>query len=291
MPQTPLEARSVAASAPDTDQLLNRASKGDGAARQQLLTRHRQRLRKMIALRLDRRLAARVDPSDVVQETLAKADQQLAAYLRTRPLPFYPWLRQFAEGRLAKLHRRHLRASKRNARREEPGILNLPDESALELAGRLLARDSSPSRQLLREELRERVRAGLAQLGARDREVLVLRYLEQLSTKETAHGAGNHGRRGESPAPAGAGTAAEPLGRRPGGTMTTNLTADRSRTGAGSEVVLAELLEELANRVQADDPATAEEFLQRIPNTPTGCAGCCRPPRSWPSCHAPDQRL
>jgi hypothetical protein len=55
---------------PDTDQLLDNASRGDGAARAQLLDRHRQRLRQMIALRIDRRLAARVDPSDVVQEAL-----------------------------------------------------------------------------------------------------------------------------------------------------------------------------------------------------------------------------
>jgi len=176
----------VAPAPPDTEQLLDRASHGDGTARQQLLTRHRQRLRKMIALRLDRRLAARVDPSDVVQETLAEADKKLPAFLRERPLPFYPWLRQIAFDRLAKLHRRHLHASKRNARREEPGVLNLPDESALELAGRLMDRSSSPSRHLLREELCQRVQDALARLNERDREVLVLRYLEQLSTKELA---------------------------------------------------------------------------------------------------------
>jgi RNA polymerase sigma-70 factor (ECF subfamily) len=179
------EVARVSSSAPDTDQLLDRASHGDGAARQELLIRHRQRLRKLIALRLDRRLAARVDPSDVVQEALADADRKLADYMRERPLPFYPWLRQIAVERVAKLHRRHLHAGKRNARREEPGVLNLPDESALQLAGRLLAPDSSPSRNLLRQESRQRVQDALARLSERDREVLVLRYLEQLSTKET----------------------------------------------------------------------------------------------------------
>jgi RNA polymerase sigma-70 factor (ECF subfamily) len=176
----------VPPTAPDTDQLLDRANHGDGTARQQLLTRHRQRLRKMIALRLDRRLAARVDPSDVVQEALAEADRKLADYLRDRPLPFYPWLRQIAAERLAKLHHRHLHAGKRNARREEPGVLNLPDESALQLAGRLISPESSPSKQLLRRELRQRVQDALARLAERDRDVLVLRYLEQLSTKQTA---------------------------------------------------------------------------------------------------------
>ena len=75
---------------PDTDELVERARGGDGGARQQLLTRHRKRLRQMVALRMDRRLLARVDPSDVVQEALADAAQELSDYLRHRPLPFYP---------------------------------------------------------------------------------------------------------------------------------------------------------------------------------------------------------
>jgi RNA polymerase sigma-70 factor, ECF subfamily len=81
---------------PDTDELLNRTAHGDRAARDQLLVRHRQRLRQAVAYRLDRRLAARVDPSDVVQEVLAEAARKLPDYLRERPLPFYPWLRQMA---------------------------------------------------------------------------------------------------------------------------------------------------------------------------------------------------
>ena len=57
-----------AAQQPDTEKLLDRAGAGDWTARQQLLMRHRNRLRQMVALRIDRRMAARVDPSDVVQE-------------------------------------------------------------------------------------------------------------------------------------------------------------------------------------------------------------------------------
>ena len=90
---------------PDTDVLLDAAAGGDAAARGRLLERHRARLRRMLALRLDRRLAARVDPSDLVQETLAEADKRLDAYLRDRPLPFYPWLRQIAGNRLADARR------------------------------------------------------------------------------------------------------------------------------------------------------------------------------------------
>jgi RNA polymerase sigma-70 factor (ECF subfamily) len=172
--------------APDTEELIARVAQGDGAARQQLLARHRARLRQMVAVHLDRRVAARVDPSDVVQEALADAARKLTAYVRDRPLPFYPWLRRLAWERLVKAHRRHLRTRRRNAAREEPGVLNLPDESAAQLAQRLVSSASSPIHRLLRAEMRQRVRDALVALGEREREVLVLRYLEQLSTRDVA---------------------------------------------------------------------------------------------------------
>jgi RNA polymerase sigma-70 factor, ECF subfamily len=171
---------------PDTEELLDRAGTGDRAARQQLLMRHRSRLRQMVALRIDRRMAARVDPSDVVQEALADAAQGLSDYLRDRPLPFYPWLRQFAWERLLQLHRRHLQAKRRSVTREELRIFDIADESEAVLAERLVNSGSSPSARLLAAELRDRVRAALESLEPHDREVLVLRYLEQLATKEIA---------------------------------------------------------------------------------------------------------
>jgi RNA polymerase sigma-70 factor (ECF subfamily) len=174
--------------APDgeSEELIARARGGDPWARQQLLERHRQRLCRMVAARLDRRLAARVDPSDVVQEALAEAAGKLSAYLRQRPVPFYPWLRRLAWEHLIKTHQRHLAARKRSAGREEPYLPGLPDESALELVQRLAAPGTSPSNHLLREELRRRVREALAQLAEGDREVLVLRYLEQLPFHDIA---------------------------------------------------------------------------------------------------------
>jgi len=83
------------------------------------LVRHRKKLLTMVAARLDRGVAARLDPSDVVQEALAEAAQHLDEYLRTRPLPYYAWLRQFAWERLVKLHRCHIRSKKRSVTREE----------------------------------------------------------------------------------------------------------------------------------------------------------------------------
>jgi len=169
----------------DTEHLLERVAAGDSAARDQLLQRHRRRLGRMVAVRFDIRLAARVDPSDVVQETLAEAAANLDRYVRERPLPFYPWLRQLAQRRLIDLHRRHVQARRRSVTREV-GPTGLPDHSALALADRLFARTSSPSAGLRRQERRDRVRAALAALPEQDREVLVLRILEGLPTRETA---------------------------------------------------------------------------------------------------------
>jgi RNA polymerase sigma-70 factor, ECF subfamily len=168
----------------DTDELLERAGRGDRTARGELFERHSLRLRRLIALRLDPRLAARVDPSDVLQETLAVADRRLPDYFRDRPLPFYPWLRRLACDQLAVLRRQHIKADKRTVLREEPPAL--PDASVLELADRLFARSGSPSARAMRTERRARVRSALDQLKERDREVLVLRHLEQLDSPEIA---------------------------------------------------------------------------------------------------------
>jgi RNA polymerase sigma-70 factor (ECF subfamily) len=174
------------AETPDTARLIEEARRGDGRARHDLLVRHRTRLRQMVAARMDRRLAARVDPSDVVQDALAEAQRALDDYLRDRPLPFYPWLRRLAWERLIQLHRLHVEAGRRSLLREQAMDPGLPDRSAMMLVNRLLASGTSPSRHAIREETRDRVRAALDELPSRDREVLALRFLEQLSTAEAA---------------------------------------------------------------------------------------------------------
>src|SRR5262245_6510176 len=172
------------ASRPDSDELLRAAEHGDGTARQRLLARHCSRLRQMVAVHLDRRLAARIDPSDVVQETLMDAALHLSDYLRDRPLPFYPWLRQLAWQRLERLHRDHIRRHRRSVLREEgPGPLSL-DPSADALANLLKASGTSPSRQLIRDEMSRRVQDALNRLGPNDRELLIMRYLEEMSAAE-----------------------------------------------------------------------------------------------------------
>ena len=104
----------------DTDELLAKAGEGDSKARETLLARHRDRLKKVVQLRMDKRLAARVDASDVVQDSLFDATRELPTYLRERPLPFYPWLRQVTLDRLKKVHRFHIQTQRRAVDRELP---------------------------------------------------------------------------------------------------------------------------------------------------------------------------
>jgi RNA polymerase sigma-70 factor (ECF subfamily) len=176
----------MASQKPDTDELLRRADEGDASAVGQLMGRHRARLRQMVTVRIDARLAARVDPSDVVQDALAQASQKLPEYLRSRPLPFYPWLRQIAWEKLLDIHARHLAVQKRSVTREGHNDLELSDQSTLQFVDRLVASGTSPSRNMVRQEIRERVRAALQRLPPNDREVVILRHLEQLSLKNIA---------------------------------------------------------------------------------------------------------
>lgn len=174
----------VTHSGPDTEELLGRVERGDPHARSELINRYRDRLRRMVAVRLDRRVLARLDPSDVVQEALVEADQKLGSYLQHRPVAFYPWLRRLAWEHLVRLHGQHLRAKRRSVVREQAAIAHVADASTFQLADRLVAASASPDARLIAAEMKSRVIEALAALSDRDREILVLRYLEQLSNQQ-----------------------------------------------------------------------------------------------------------
>jgi RNA polymerase sigma-70 factor, ECF subfamily len=176
----------MASSINDTDGLIERARGGDPLAKAAMLDGHRDRLRRLVASRLDRRLAARIDPSDVIQEALADASRRMSDYLQNPPLPFLPWLYQFALERLAKLHRHHLRTSKRSVDRERPRsgwFLKEPWRTADQ---HLVASGTSPSGRAIRDEQCERVRDAMARLSEGDRKLLAMRHFEALSIAQIA---------------------------------------------------------------------------------------------------------
>ena len=175
----------------DTEWLVDRARAGDLTSVAMLMQRHRQRLKKMIDARMDPRLRARVDPSDVIQDALTTAAQRLSEYLETEPIPFYPWLRRITWQTLVHAHQMHLDAAKRSVRRESQGVWGLSDRSTsqlLDVLDGLPGNTSTPSAAADREESRRRVTEALASLAEIDREVLVQRYVEQMSMKEIGAG-------------------------------------------------------------------------------------------------------
>jgi RNA polymerase sigma-70 factor (ECF subfamily) len=167
----------------DTDQLLDLVAQGESSAAATLLDRHRKRLRRMVQLRMDPRLATRLDPSDIVQDALGEAHRRLPDFAAQRPIPFYPWLRRIAWDRLLQMRRHHLYAKRRSVMRED--ALPLSGKSEILLAERLAAA-SSPSEQLVRREMNQRVRRAIVELPENDREVIILKHLEELSFQEAA---------------------------------------------------------------------------------------------------------
>ena len=170
----------------DTEKLLGYIASGDTSAANTLLDRYRAKLHRVVSIRMDERIRGRVDPSDVVQETLGDAARRLIGYSQNREIPFYPWLRRLAIDRLVDTHRRHLDAARRSVMREEPFELGISDVSRIALANRFVANSAGISDSVRQQERREYAEQIIEHLSALDREVLALRYLEQLSTKEAA---------------------------------------------------------------------------------------------------------
>jgi RNA polymerase sigma-70 factor (ECF subfamily) len=165
----------------ETCGLLEKVRTGDRQALETLLARHRANLLAFVEVRLDARLSARIDPSDVVQEAQLEMVRRMDDFLKRRPMPFHLWARKTAYARLLDLRRHHRRA-RRSVEREAI----LPDRSSLLLARPLLAGGSSPSQHLQAQELAERVSHAVDRLSEADREILLMRHGEGLSFEEIA---------------------------------------------------------------------------------------------------------
>jgi RNA polymerase sigma-70 factor, ECF subfamily len=169
------------------DDLVRRAAEGDEAALAELFARHRDRLRQMIRLRLDRRLQGRVDPSDVLQDAYIDLAGKLPEYAGKPAMPFFLWLRLVVGERLLRVHRHHLGAAMRDAGREISLFQgSLPPASSALLADHLLGRITSASRAAVRAEQQLHLQEVLNGMDPTDREVIALRHFEELSNDEVA---------------------------------------------------------------------------------------------------------
>ena len=169
------------------DDLLRRLEGGDERALTELFTRHRERLRRMIRLRLDRRLQGRIDSSDVLQEAYLEMARRWREYVAEPTMPPFLWIRFLAGQSLQALHRHHLKVQMRDAGHElSLGDRSLPQANSASLAQMLLGRLTSPTRAARRAEMQLRLRELIDGMDPLDREILALRHFEELNNGEVA---------------------------------------------------------------------------------------------------------
>ena len=160
------------------------AQSGNENALTQLFVSHRSQLRSMVDQRLDRRVAQRVDASDVLQEGFIEAADRFEEYQKDPRMPLLTWLRFLVHQRLLAIHRRHLAVKKRDARREVS-----PDHR---VAGRECSKSASatPSRIVAKAETHHRLFDAIHKLSEQDQEILMLRHFREFSNDEAASALG-----------------------------------------------------------------------------------------------------
>jgi len=174
-----------------TQDLLKDVENGDPSAVNRLLDRHREAVRRMVQMRLDKAVARRVDASDVVQDVLLEASQRLSDYIRSPSMPFHLWLRQLAKDRIIDMHRRHRAAQRRSVDREQNmSSFASDDQSAADLTALLRDAELTPAASALRKEMEERFVLALDQLDESDREIVIMRHFEHLGNGEVAEALG-----------------------------------------------------------------------------------------------------
>jgi RNA polymerase sigma-70 factor (ECF subfamily) len=167
-----------------SEELLARLRAGDQPAVGELFDSFRDRLWRMLYVRLDRRLASRVSPDDVLQEAFLDVARRIGEYLEKQEVPVYVWLRFLTVQRMQMIQRAHLGAEMRSVTAE----VALPPAfaSAESMAGQFVSQMTSPSQAAIRHEMQERLRAALAEMDPLDREVLALRHFEELGNNDVA---------------------------------------------------------------------------------------------------------
>src|SRR5579863_1234733 len=171
----------------ENETLVRQAVGGDEAALRELFERYRDRLKRMVRLRLSRRLQGRIDDSDVLQESFLDVSRRLGEYASNPGLPFFLWLRHMTGLKLTEVHRRHLGTRMRDADREVSLHRGgLPEADSVSLAAQLLGQLTTPSQVAVKAETRIFVQQALNAMDPVDREVLALKHFEQLSMSEIA---------------------------------------------------------------------------------------------------------
>ncbi len=167
----------------DLKQCLLAAKSGDQAAMGRVLEHYRDYLRLLARNELDRRVQARIDPSDIVQQTMLEAQQDLANFRGEHSGELAAWLRQILVHNLHQTYDEHLKAQKRSARREQAIVDQVDGQQRMEwLDGEL----TTPSQAAMRNERAVLLAQAIEALPDDQREAVRLRHLKGFSLRQMA---------------------------------------------------------------------------------------------------------
>jgi RNA polymerase sigma-70 factor (ECF subfamily) len=172
----------------DRSQLLARAKQGHAECLGTLLDQYRNYLNLVARDQIDLHLAARVNPSDMVQETFLQACRHFPDFRGSTEHELLAWLRRILARNIVAAFHHNRGAQKRDVRRNVSleQIVGRADQSVSRLQSVLASPGSSPSATAHREELALTVADRLSELPADYREVIVLRNLQGHSFNEVA---------------------------------------------------------------------------------------------------------
>jgi RNA polymerase sigma-70 factor (ECF subfamily) len=167
--------------------LIGRLRKGDRLALGELFDLHRERLWRMVRFRMDRRVAVRLDPDDVLQEAFLAALQRIDHFLAHPEGSLFIWLRLIVGQTLIDVHRRHVGAEMRDAGRDVSIDKNpYPQATSVCLAAELAGSFTSPSQAAAGVELSEQLEKAISSMASLDQEIIALRHFEDLTNVEAA---------------------------------------------------------------------------------------------------------
>lgn len=167
--------------------LLARLSTDGEAVLADAFAAHRERFWHLVTFRMDRRITARVDADDVLQEAFVAASTRLEHYLRDPSFTLFVWLRMIVTQTLIDVHRRHLGTEMRSAGREVTvGGPKYPQTTSVSLAAHLVGNQTSPSAAVARDESSETLAVAIERMSSLDQETIALRHFEGLTNTETA---------------------------------------------------------------------------------------------------------
>lgn len=169
------------------EQDVLKACAGDTDSLTRLFSKFTPQLERMVRLRLDPKLRARVSAEDILQQAYCEALKRLPEYCEDQSMPFYLWLRFLAAQELINARRYHLGVQKRSVDAEvslHRGAL--PQVDTASLARQLIGKFTSPTQAALRSEVQLAIQGALNEMAPIDREIIVLRHFEHMSNNEVA---------------------------------------------------------------------------------------------------------